>query len=181
MSLHDENLVWIDLEMTGLDPESCVIIEIATIVTDKELNTLATGPVIAIHQSQSHFDAMDEWNTRTHYQSGLVSRCLASDQYVRDAELATLEFIQQYVVAGKSPLCGNSIGQDRRFLVKYMPELESYLSYRNLDVSSIKEVVKRWKPEILADLTKNNTHQALEDIRDSIDELRFYREHVFSI
>lgn len=181
MSLHDENLVWIDLEMTGLDPESCVIIEIATIVTDKELNTLAEGPVIAIHQPQSRFDAMDEWNTRTHNQSGLVSRCRESDQYVRDAELATLEFIQQYVAAGKSPLCGNSIGQDRRFLVKYMPELEQYLSYRNLDVSSIKELVKRWKPEVLADLSKNNTHQALEDIRDSIHELRFYRERVFSI
>lgn len=174
--LAESNLIWIDLEMTGLDPEKEVIIEIATIVTDAHLNELAVGPSIVINQPDSYLDAMDEWCTRQHGESGLTRRVQESVISCRDAELQTLEFLKQYVPAGASPICGNSIGQDRRFLVKYMPELEAYFHYRNLDVSTLKELAKRWKPEALEGFTKKGSHLALDDIKDSIAELQHYRK-----
>ena len=174
-----KNLIWIDLEMTGLDPEKQRIIEIATIVTDSELNTLAEGPVIAVHQSNELLDAMDEWCTKTHAGNGLTERVKASKTTEREAELKTIAFLKEYVDADCSPICGNTIGQDRRFLVKYMPELEAYFTYRNLDVSTLKELAKRWNPELLKGFTKKGTHLALDDIRDSIAELQHYREHFF--
>ncbi len=174
-------LVWIDLEMTGLDPEKERIIEIATIVTDSELNTIEEGPVIAVHQSDSLLNSMDEWCTRTHGESGLTKRVRDSKVSEIDAEQRTLEFLQRYLEPGQSPLCGNSIGQDRRFLVKYMPELEAFFHYRNLDVSTVKELARRWRPEVLDGVQKKGSHLALDDIRDSIDELRHYREHFFRL
>ena len=181
MALHDENLVWIDMEMTGLDPETCVVMEIATIVTDKELNILAQGPVIAVHQPDEILDNMDEWCIKTHGSTGLTQRCRDSQFSVDDATNITIEFLKDYVPAGKSPLCGNTIGQDRRFLVKYMPKLEAYFHYRSIDVSTIKELTKRWKPEVLNEFTKKGVHLALDDIIESIDEMKFYREKVFKI
>ncbi|MDR0217714.1 MAG: oligoribonuclease [Enterobacteriaceae bacterium] len=177
MSKSENNLIWIDLEMTGLDPERDRIIEIATIVTDAELNILAEGPVIAVHQSDEQLALMDDWNVRTHTASGLVERVKQSQSGDADAEKATIAFLEQWVPAGKSPICGNSIGQDRRFLFRYMPELEKYFHYRYLDVSTLKELARRWKPELLAGLSKKNSHQALDDIRESIAELAYYREH----
>ncbi len=176
-----DNLVWMDLEMTGLDPERDVIIEIATIVTDGDLNIIAEGPVMAVHQPQILLDAMDEWNTRTHGNSGLTQRVQESETDTRAAELATIEFLRQYVKEGTSPLCGNSIHQDRRFLVKYMPELEAYFHYRNLDVSTLKELAKRWKPEVVSSFNKKGSHQALDDIMESIDEMKHYREHFLKL
>lgn len=177
----ENNLIWIDLEMTGLDPERDRIIEIATLVTDANLNVLAEGPTIAVHQPDSQLALMDDWNVRTHTASGLVARVKASTQDDRAAELATLAFLQQWVPAGKSPICGNSIGQDRRFLFRYMPELEAYFHYRYLDVSTLKELARRWKPEMLAGFKKRNTHQALDDIRESVAELAYYREHFLQL
>ncbi|CDL85725.1 oligoribonuclease [Xenorhabdus szentirmaii] len=177
MSKSENNLIWIDLEMTGLDPEHDRIIEIATIVTDSELNILAEGPVIAVHQSDEQLALMDDWNVRTHTGSGLVERVKQSRFNDAEAEKATIAFLEQWVPAGKSPICGNSVGQDRRFLYRYMPELEKYFHYRYLDVSTLKELARRWKPEVLAGLSKKNTHQALDDIRESIAELVHYREH----
>lgn len=172
------NLVWIDLEMTGLDTQQDVIIEIATIVTDSQLNILAEGPVIAVHQADAELARMDDWNQRQHGQSGLVARVKASRIDTLQAQLQTLEFLQQYVPAKASPMCGNSICQDRRFLARCMPELESYFHYRNLDVSTLKELVKRWAPpEIAKGVSKKAAHLALDDIRESIIELRYYREH----
>ena len=176
-----QNLIWIDLEMTGLDPDNDVIIEMATIVTDSNLNTLAEGPVIAIHHSDDVLARMDEWNTRTHGHSGLTQRVKDSTTSMAEAEAQTIAFLEQWVPKGKSPICGNSIGQDRRFLVRYMPTLEGYFHYRNIDVSTIKELVRRWKPELLDDFQKKGTHQALDDIRESIAELQFYRKTVFTI
>ncbi|MFC3678762.1 oligoribonuclease [Bacterioplanoides pacificum] len=176
-----ENLVWMDLEMTGLDPEQDVIIEIATIVTDKDLNIIAEGPVLAVHQPDVLLDAMDDWNTKTHGNSGLTKRVRESQTNARAAELQTLEFLQQYVKAGASPLCGNSIHQDRRFLVKYMPELEAYMHYRNIDVSTLKELAKRWKPEVVSSFNKKGAHQALDDIKESIDEMLHYRQHFLAL
>ncbi|GBL05090.1 oligoribonuclease [Glaciecola sp. KUL10] len=181
MALHDENLVWIDMEMTGLDPETCVVMEIATIVTDKDLNILAQGPVIAVHQPDEVLDNMDEWCVKTHGSTGLTQRCKDSEYSVDDATNITIEFLKAYVPAGKSPLCGNTIGQDRRFLVKYMPRLEAYFHYRSIDVSTIKELTKRWKPEVLKDFTKKGVHLALDDIIESIEEMKFYRDKVFKI
>lgn len=173
----EQNLIWIDLEMTGLDTDNDHIIEIATIVTDSELNTLAEGPVIAVHQSDAVLEGMDEWNTRQHGQSGLTQRVRESRFDLRKAEQATLDFLRKYVPAGKSPMCGNSICQDRRFLAREMPDLERYFHYRNLDVSTLKELAKRWRPDVAAGLKKGSTHLALDDIRESIAELVYYREH----
>lgn len=176
-----DRLVWIDLEMTGLDPEQERIIEMATLITDSDLNLVAEGPVIAVHQPDSLLDGMDEWCTRTHGQTGLTQRVRESTVSEAEAEQQTLAFLNQHLEAGQSPLCGNSIGQDRRFLVKYMPELEGFFHYRNLDVSTIKELARRWRPDILDGVQKKGTHLALDDIRDSIDELRHYREHFFRL
>ncbi len=181
MTVSAQNLVWIDMEMTGLDPEQNVVLEIATIVTDKDLNVLAEGPVIAIHQSDEELAKMDDWNVNTHTKSGLVARVKASQHDEAKAIAETLDFIRQWVPERTSPLCGNSIGQDRRFMVKHMAELEAFFHYRNVDVSTIKELVRRWQPELLDQFTKSGTHQALDDIRESIAELRFYRSHVFKI
>ncbi|KAA1176300.1 oligoribonuclease [Marinobacter salinexigens] len=177
----NDRLVWIDLEMTGLDPEKERIIEIATIVTDSELNLVAEGPVIAIHQPDSLLDAMDEWCTNTHGANGLTQRVKDSTTSEAEAEQQTLDFLAKYLEPGKSPLCGNSIGQDRRFLVKYMPKLEAFFHYRNLDVSTIKELARRWRPDVLAGVKKQGSHLALDDIRDSINELRHYREEFFKL
>ncbi|RCU51491.1 oligoribonuclease [Corallincola luteus] len=179
MVVSEDNLVWVDLEMTGLDPRNDVIIEMATIVTDKELNILAEGPVLAIHQPEEALAAMDEWCTTTHTNSGLVERVRASKVTEQDAIEQTLAFLKQWVPAGKSPMCGNSIGQDRRFLDAYMPELETFFHYRNIDVSTIKELCRRWTPELLTGFTKQGTHLALDDIRESIAELKYYRAHFF--
>ncbi|MDO6707911.1 oligoribonuclease [Photobacterium sp. 1_MG-2023] len=181
MTISDQNLIWIDLEMTGLDPETHKIIEIATIVTDPQLNILAEGPVLAIHQPPEELAKMDDWCTNTHTNSGLVARVEQSQINEQEAVRQTIAFLEQWVPKGKSPICGNSIGQDRRFLYRYMPELESYFHYRYLDVSTLKELTRRWKPEILDDLHKKGSHLALDDIRDSIAELRFYREQIFKI
>lgn len=170
-------LIWIDLEMTGLDPVNDVIIEIATIVTDAQLTVVAEGPIFAINQSQQRLDAMDEWNTRQHNRSGLVDRILASETSTAEAEQATLAFLREHLDAGASPMCGNSICQDRRFLANYMPELEAFFHYRNLDVSTLKELARRWNPDVLHGVKKSSSHLAMDDIRDSIAELRHYREH----
>lgn len=181
MSQNEQNLIWLDMEMTGLEPETDRILEIAMIVTDKELNILAEGPVLAIHQSDEVLAGMDEWNTRTHGESGLVARVRASEYDEAQAVAVCLEFMKAWVPERQSPMCGNSIGQDRRFMVRYMPELERYFHYRNIDVSTVKELVRRWKPEILDQFTKTGSHQALDDIRESIAEMQFYRERVFTI
>ncbi len=175
MAYSDQNLIWIDLEMTGLNPETDVIIEIATVITDKDLNMLAEGPVLAVHQPEAVMNAMDEWCTRTHGQSGLTERVLKSRISCADAEKQTIEFLQAWVGKGKSPICGNSICQDRRFLARYMPELEAWFHYRNLDVSTLKELAARWKPELLEGFKKKGTHLALDDILESIEELKYYR------
>ena len=176
-----QNLIWIDLEMTGLDPDNDVIIEMATIVTDSQLNVLAEGPVIAVHQSDEVLARMDEWNTRQHGGSGLTQRVRESRISTAEAERLTLEFLEQWVPKGKSPICGNSICQDRRFLYRQMPTLEAYFHYRNLDVSTLKELVARWAPQIMEGFKKGGTHLALDDIRDSIAELRHYREHFIKV
>lgn len=176
MTIDKNNLIWIDLEMTGLDTVNDVIIEIATVVTDKELTVLAEGPVVAIHQSDSLLDGMDEWCTTQHGNSGLTQRVRDSEWTEQRAEQATLEFLKQYVPEGASPMCGSSICQDRRFLARHMPELENYFHYRNLDVSTLKELANRWKPGLADEFTKESRHLALDDIYDSIDELKFYRE-----
>jgi oligoribonuclease len=175
------NLIWIDLEMTGLDTQRDAIIEIATIVTDKDLQILAEGPVLAIHQSESVLAGMDSWNQNTHGKSGLTERVRLSAIDAAEAERKTLEFLQRWVPANQSPMCGNSICQDRRFLARLMPKLEAYFHYRNLDVSTVKELAGRWRPELKQNFTKKNTHLALDDILESIEELRYYRETFFRL
>ena len=179
--MNNENLIWVDLEMTGLDTGNDSIIEIATLVTDKDLNILAQGPVLAVHQPDMVLDKMDEWNRRQHGISGLIERVKHSTFSMEAAETATIAFLAEYVQPGKSPMCGNSICQDRRFMARQMPRLEAYFHYRNLDVSTIKELTHRWKPELLEELKKESRHLALDDIKDSIAELKFYREKVFTI
>ena len=176
MAVAENNLIWIDLEMTGLDTQTDQIIEIATVVTDARLEILAQGPVIAIHQPDEILNAMDEWNTQHHGDSGLTSRVRQSDRSAADAEAETLEFLHQYVAAGRSPMCGNSICQDRRFMARLMPQLEAFFHYRNLDVSTLKELVRLWKPEIAGGFVKRGAHLALDDILESIEELKYYRE-----
>ena len=173
----DQNLIWIDLEMTGLYPDTDRIIEIAVVVTDANLSIRVEGPVFAVHQSDATLDAMDAWNKGTHGKSGLIDRVKASTVDEAQATAQTIEFLKRYVPAGKSPMCGNSICQDRRFLANYMPTLESFFHYRNLDVSTLKELAKRWKPELMAGFKKAQAHTALADIHESIDELVYYREH----
>ncbi len=181
MSQNKNNLIWIDLEMTGLDPFSDTIIEIATVVTDKDLNKLAEGPVIAIHQSDETLDAMDDWNQSHHGSSGLIKRIKESKVTMAKAEAETIAFLEQYVPKGASPMCGNSICQDRRFMAREMVELEDFFHYRNLDVSTLKELAARWKPEVLDQHVKKGAHLALDDVLESIEELQFYRKAILSI
>ena len=176
-----DNLIWLDLEMTGLDPDKDSIIEIATVVTDKHLSVLAEGPVFAVHQPEAVLAAMDEWNTRQHASSGLVERVRQSTTTVKEAEQATLGFLRQFVDHRASPMCGNSVCQDRRFLVRQMPELAAFFHYRNLDVSTLKIIANLWAPEIAGRFEKQSTHLALADIHDSIRELRFYRERLLNL
>ncbi|MGB1272117.1 MAG: oligoribonuclease [Endozoicomonas sp.] len=176
-----DNLIWIDLEMTGLDPEQDRILEIATIVTDGQLNVLEEGPVMAVHQSEAVLAGMNEWCVKTHGATGLTERVRNSSIGENEAEQITLDFIRRFVDEGVSPMCGNSIGQDRRFLCRFMPDLHNYFHYRNLDVSTLKELARRWKPELLENFTKKGTHLALEDIRESIEELRYYREYFIKL
>jgi oligoribonuclease len=175
----NNNLIWIDLEMTGLDPETDTIIEIATVVTDSDLNVIAEGPEIVIHESKQKMDSMDEWCVKHHRESGLTERVLNSTISCAQAEQETLAFLKKWTELGASPLCGNSIGQDRRFLVRYMKELESYFHYRNIDVSTIKELGRRWAPEMTKSHKKQGTHLAMLDIQESISEMKHYRKHFF--
>lgn len=181
MPVSPRHLIWIDLEMTGLIPEKHRIIEIATVVTDEELNVLAEGPVMAVQQSHDELSAMDDWNTKQHGKSGLTQRVRDSRISESDAERMTLNFLNEWLVPGKSPMCGNSICQDRRFLARYMPTLERFFHYRNLDVSTLKELCQRWSPDLAKGFTKESTHLALNDIRDSIAELRYYRDHFLRV
>ena len=176
-----DNLIWIDLEMTGLEPQTDRIIEIATLVTDSQLNLIAEGPMLAIHQPDATLAAMDDWNRKQHGESGLVARVRASRIDERAAELQTLEFLRRYVPPGQSPMCGNSICQDRRFLARYMPRLEAFFHYRNVDVSTLKELAKRWKPEAYSSFKKAQKHTALADVHESIEELAHYRTNFLSL
>jgi len=178
---NEMNLVWVDMEMTGLEPETDRIIEVAMIVTDMHLNILAEGPVFAIHQSDATLDAMDAWNKGTHGRSGLIDRVKASTVTEAQAEEELIAFMKQWVPKGKAPMCGNTIGQDRRFMVKYMPKLEAFFHYRNIDVSTLKELGKRWKPEMVSGFKKHQMHTALADITESIEELKYYREHFIKL
>jgi oligoribonuclease len=171
------NLVWVDMEMTGLDPDKDKIIEVAVVVTDAELNVLAEGPVFAIHQTDAILDGMDAWNKGTHGRSGLIDRVKASTVTEADAEQAIIDFLRHFVPKGKSPMCGNSIHQDRRFMVRGMPKLEAFFHYRNIDISTLKELCRRWKPDVMSGFKKHQKHTALADILESIEELRYYRQH----
>lgn len=181
LSKSDLNLVWLDCEMTGLDPEVDRLIEIAVVVTGPNLEPRVEGPVFVIHQSDAQLDKMDAWNKGTHGRSGLIDKVKVSTTTEAEAEAGLIEFIRQYVPKGKAPMCGNSIGQDRRFLVKYMPKLEAFFHYRNLDVSTLKELSRRWKPEVYASFKKAQKHTALADVHESIDELAHYREHLLKL
>ncbi|MGE5524635.1 MAG: oligoribonuclease [Rhodospirillaceae bacterium] len=181
MAQDPANLIWIDMEMSGLDPEKERILEIAIVVTDGQLNTVAEAPVLVVHQVDALLDAMDEWNRNTHGKSGLVDRVKASALTEAQAEDRMLAFLEQHVPPRVSPMCGNSVHQDRRFLARYMPRLEAYFLYRNLDVSTLKELARRWKPQIMPGLTKQGKHEALADIYESINELKYYREHLLDV
>ncbi|CAG8998716.1 MAG: Oligoribonuclease [Candidatus Celerinatantimonas neptuna] len=181
MTVSEKNLIWVDMEMTGLDPLRHKVIEIATIVTNSQLQVLAEGPVIAIHQNEEELLAMDEWCTRTHTASGLVERVRQSQISELQATRETLDFVRQWLPEGVSPMCGNTIGQDRRFMSIHMPELEAFFHYRNIDVSTIKELARRWRPELLDGVKKTGTHLALDDIRESIEELRHYQKTFFNL
>lgn len=177
MSQHNDNLIWLDMEMSGLLPDSDRILELAVVVTDAELNVLAESPVLVVHQSDAVLDGMDAWNKGTHGRSGLIDKVKASTLDEATASAQMIEFLKEFVPSGKSPMCGNSICQDRRFMARYMPELESYFHYRNLDVSVFKELARRWRPTLIAGFKKSSKHEALADIYESIDELKYYREH----
>lgn len=177
MAVNEQRLVWLDMEMTGLDPEKERIIEVAVVVTEPDLTVVAEGPVLVVHQSDELLDAMDKWNKSTHGKSGLIDKVKASTLTETQAEDQLLAFLAQHVPAGKSPLCGNTISQDRRFMFRYMPRLEAFFHYRNLDVSTLKELALRWKPEVYKSFVKHSKHEALADIYESIDELKHYREH----
>ncbi|MBJ7263590.1 MAG: oligoribonuclease [Burkholderiaceae bacterium] len=181
MAANEHRLVWLDMEMTGLDPEKERIIEVAVVVTEPDLTVVAEGPVIVVHQPDSLLDAMDSWNTATHGRSGLTDKVRASTVSEAQAEEALIVFLSKHVGAGKSPLCGNSIGQDRRFMVRYMPKLEAFFHYRNLDVSTLKELAKRWRPDVYKGFDKKSRHEALADIYESIAELTYYREHFLKV
>ncbi|MGO3743091.1 oligoribonuclease [Kerstersia sp.] len=181
MARNENRLVWLDMEMTGLDPEKERIIEVAVVVTEPDLTIVAEGPVLAIHQDDALLNAMDKWNTATHGRSGLTERVRASTTTEAEAEDILLAFLAQHVPAGKSPLCGNTISQDRRFMFRYMPRFEQFFHYRNLDVSTLKELARRWKPEVYKGFDKKSRHEALADIYESIDELKYYREHFLKV
>jgi oligoribonuclease len=181
MAQDSTHLVWLDLEMTGLNPDTDLIIEIATMVTDKDLNPLAEGPIFAIHQSDETLAKMDEWNQTHHGQSGLIARVKASTVTEAQAEQATLSFLKQWLKPGESPMCGNSIGQDRRFLYRYMPELERFFHYRNIDVSTLKELAARWSPDVRKGFKKTAAHIAMDDVKESIEELKYYRQHFIQL
>jgi oligoribonuclease len=181
MANPNDNLIWLDMEMTGLLPDSDHIIELAVVVTDAELNVIAESPVIVVHQSDEVLDGMDAWNKGTHGRSGLIEKVKASSTNEEQATVQMLEFLKQHVSAGKSPMCGNSICQDRRFMARYMPGLEQYFHYRNLDVSTFKELARRWKPAVYSGFKKASKHEALADIYESIDELKYYREHFIKL
>ncbi len=181
MAQDPNNLIWMDIEMSGLNPETDRILEVAIVITTPQLEVVAEAPVWVVHQADAVLNAMDDWNKATHVKSGLTERVKAATQTAAEVEALMLAFVGQYVPPRMSPICGNSVHQDRRFLVKYMPKFEDYLLYRNLDVSTLKELARRWKPEILAGLSKHGKHEALADIHESIDELRYYREHILKI
>ncbi|MDE1978615.1 MAG: oligoribonuclease [Betaproteobacteria bacterium] len=181
LTCHDDNLIWVDMEMTGLNPDTDRIIEVAVVVTDPQLTVRVEGPVLAIHQSDAVLSGMDAWNQNTHGKSGLTDRVRASTVDEAQASKAIIAFLKKYVPAGKSPMCGNTICQDRRFMARGMPELETYFHYRNLDVSTLKELARRWRPELVSAFKKQQAHTALADIQESIDELRHYREHFLRV
>ncbi|MDQ2139786.1 oligoribonuclease [Alcaligenaceae bacterium A4P071] len=181
MAANENRLIWLDMEMTGLDPEKERIIEVAVVVTEPDLTVVAEGPVIVVHQSNELLDAMDHWNTSTHGRSGLTEKVRASAIDEAQAEATLIAFLAQHVPAGKSPMCGNTIGQDRRFMVRYMPKLEEFFHYRNLDVSTLKELARRWRPDVYKGFDKKSRHEALADIYESIDELKYYREHFLKV
>lgn len=181
MSQDNRNLIWIDLEMSGLQPDKDVILELAAVVTDAQLNVLGQSPVLVVHQSDAILDGMDNWNKGTHGKSGLIEKVKASTLTEAEAEEQMIAFLKRFIGAGKSPMCGNSIHQDRRFLVRYMPKLEAFFHYRNLDVSTLKELAQRWRPELIKGFKKHNKHEALADILESIEELKYYREHFIKL
>ncbi|MBA4709377.1 oligoribonuclease [Aquitalea aquatica] len=181
MAQDQNNLIWLDMEMTGLNPETDRIIEVAMIATDSQLNVLGQSPVLVIHQPDSVLDAMDDWNKNTHGKSGLIAKVKASTLSVAEAEATLLAFMAEYVPARTTPMCGNTIHQDRRFMVRWMPQLEEYFHYRNLDVSTLKELCKRWRPEVARGVVKRGKHEALADIEESIEELKYYREHFLKV
>lgn len=181
MALNPDHLIWVDMEMSGLNPDTDKVLEVAIVVTDTHLNTVAEAPVLVVHQDDAVLDAMDSWNKAAHAKSGLIERVKASNLAEADVESRMVEFLRQHVPAGVSPLCGNSVHQDRRFMVRHLPRLEAFFHYRNLDVSTLKELVKRWKPELAAGFAKHGKHEALADIYESIEELKYYRDHFLKL